>query len=188
MRSAKGSIIKLGHGRWRVSVEGPPNEKNGKRTRRGVVCGSRVDATMRLSRLMGEGLPPDTTWELLMDSTDGIEYEVLLLCELGFGMRPEEARALLYEGLYPYELKGTVYCAAKVKKVLTMVSNRPHFKETKNEENARVTVCGEPFASRILELAEGGTGPLVPSGRQYSESEPEAWYTSPVTIAHNWKQ
>ena len=44
------------------------------------------------------------------------------------------------------------------------------------------------FASRLLELADGKSGPLVPSGRPYDASEPESWYTSPATIAHNWKQ
>ena len=42
------------------------------------------------------------------------------------------------------------------------------------------------IASRLLELAEGRTGPLCPSGRAYDPKRPESWYTSPVTIAHNW--
>lgn len=69
-----------------------------------------------------------------------------------------------------------------------MNGNRGHFKQTKNAERQRVAVCGEPFASRMLALAEGKSGPLCPSGRPWDASAPEAWYTSPVTVAHNWKQ
>lgn len=126
--------------------------------------------------------------ERFIDEIRGIKYEPLILCLLGFGMRPEEARALLYEDLKPYVLKGKTYCAAEVNKALTIVDGKPFLKDTKNEDSARTAVCGEPFASRILELAEGKTGPLCPSGRPYDEDSPESWYTSPVTIAHNWKQ
>ena len=123
-----------------------------------------------------------------MEAIRGTKYEPLLLCELGAGLRPEEARALLWEDLAQYELKGTVYCSIQVDKALTLVDNVPLFKETKNQESERTAVCGEPFASRLLELSEGRTGPLCPSGRPYDESDPAAWYTSPSTIAHNWKQ
>lgn len=124
-----------------------------------------------------------------MESVRGIKYEPLLLCELGAGLRPEEARALLWEDIAPFELKGDVYAAITVDKALTLVGGTvPLFKSAKNEPSERTAVCGEPFASRLLELADGKSGPLVPSGRPYDASEPESWYTSPATIAHNWKQ
>jgi integrase len=88
----------------------------------------------------------------------------------------------------PFELKGTVYCSLRVDKALTVVNNRGLFKETKNSSSERDAVCGEPFASRLLALAEGRSGPLCPSGEPYDPERPEAWYTSPVTIAHNWRQ
>lgn len=118
----------------------------------------------------------------------GIKYEPLLLVELGAGLRPEEARALLWEDISPYVLKGSVYCAINVDKALILLGNEPYFKSTKNEPSQRTAVCGEPFASRLLELADGKTGPLCPSGKPYDEEKPEAWYTSPATIAHNWRQ
>ena len=121
-------------------------------------------------------------------SIEGIKYEPLLLFELGCGMRPEEARALLWEDVSPFELKGSIYCAANVDKALTLLGNEPSLKSVKNESSARTAVCGEPFASRLLALAEGRSGPLCPSGRPYDAGCPEAWYTSPATIAHNWKQ
>ena len=123
-----------------------------------------------------------------LEAVRGCKYEPLVLCELGAGLRPEEARALLWEDVSPYELKGQTYCALSVGKALTYVERSPVFKDTKNEPSARTAVMGEPFASRMLKLAIGKTGPLCPSGRPYSESEPESWYTSPQTVAHNWKQ
>lgn len=118
----------------------------------------------------------------------GLKYEPLLLCELGAGLRPEEARALLWEDVRPFELKGSVYAALNVDKALIVHENKGLLKDTKNEPSERVAVMGEPFASRLLELADGKAGPLCPSGEPYDEGRPEAWYTSPVTIAHNWRQ
>lgn len=122
-----------------------------------------------------------------MESIRGTKYEPMILLELGAGLRPEEARALLWEDVRPYTLNGRTYCAVDVSKALTVVGNAPLFKETKNEGSERTAVCGEPFASRVLALSEGKTGPLCPSGRPRNEDEPAAWYTSPATIAHNWR-
>lgn len=123
-----------------------------------------------------------------LEAVRGLKYEPLLICELGCGLRPEEARALLWEDVSPFELKGTVYASVSVDKAIVMVDNAPHFKSTKNAPSEREAICGEPFASRLLELAEGKTGPLCPSGRPYDPEEPESWYTSPATIARNWKE
>ena len=118
----------------------------------------------------------------------GIKYEPLLLCELGAGLRPEEARALLWEDVSAFELKGAVYASIAVDKALVCVGQDPHFKSTKNEPSERTAVMGEPFASRLLELADGKSGPLCPSGEPYDPERPEAWYTSPMTVSHNWRQ
>ena len=123
-----------------------------------------------------------------MESVRGLKYEPMLLCELGCGLRPEEARALLWEDIRRFELKGEVYCAVNVDKAIVVVENKGLLKSTKNEPSEREAVCGEPFASRLLELAVGKSGPLCPSGRPYDPEKPESWYTSPVTIAHNWRQ
>ena len=123
-----------------------------------------------------------------MASIEGVKYEPLLLCELGAGLRPEEARALLWEDVSEYVLKGSPYCALDVSKALTTVHGRPLFKDAKNSSSARVAVMGEPFASRVLALSDGRSGPLCPSGRPYDETAPEAWYTAPGTVAHNWKK
>lgn len=70
--------------------------------------------------------------------------------------------------------------------MMTVVDCAPLLKDTKNTASARVAVLGEPFASRLLYLSEGKSGPLCPSGRPYDPSRPESWYTSPTTIAHRW--
>lgn len=123
-----------------------------------------------------------------LENIQGIKYEPLILCELGAGCRPEEARALLWEDVSAYDFKGVTYCVLSIGKALTVVDHAPYLKDTKNEPSARDAVMGEPFASRMLVLSEWKNGPLVPSGAPYDESKPEAWYTSPTTIAHNWKQ
>ena len=298
MRSAKGSIRKRGEGRWWVSKPGPIDPETGRRTEIGrAVRGSRVDAAVALAALIGEGLPPETTWEAFyngvvrpsfdglsentvhdytrtwnvelkhrigkervsdmdwqranevlteisaptvqrsagkllkkmcnmairdrshllavnpvdraieyaphrkrpkalvlsenvypfLESIRGSKYEPLVLAELGAGLRPEEARGLLWEDVSAYEFKGVTYCVLEVSKALTLADNVPILKDTKNAESARTALMGEPFASRMLELAEGRTGPLCPSGRPYDAERPEDWYTSPNTIAHNWK-
>ena len=123
-----------------------------------------------------------------MEQIRGIKYEPLLLLELGCGLRPEEARALLWEDISPFELKGSTYCAVNVDKAITVVDSRPVYKETKTAGSDRTAVCGEPFASRVLAIADGKTGPLCPSGAPWDEKNPAAWYTSPQTVAHNWRQ
>ena len=297
MRSARGCIRRRGPDRWWVSKPGPIDPETGKRTEVGVpVRGSRVDAAVALAKLLGEGLPPDTTWEAFyngvvqptfanlspktrheyerlwdvelrhrigpekvadMDwqranevltsihaptvqrhagsllkkmcnmairdrshlisvnpvthiayaphrprrkvlvAADGVfeylagmrgcKFEPLVLCELGAGLRPEEARALLWEDVSAYELKGSTYVAIEVSKALVEAGNTGLLKDTKNQESARVAVMGEPFASRLLELAEGRSGPLCPSGRPYDPDDPASWYSSPLTVARNWK-
>lgn len=123
-----------------------------------------------------------------LEAIEGVKYEPLILCELGTGMRPEEARALLWEDVSAYELKGATYCMIHVDKALTVVECNPLPKDTKNQSSARDAIMGEPFASRLLELAEGKSGPLCPSGRPRDADDPTAWYTSPTTISHHWRE
>ena len=123
--------------------------------------------------VLAEGVP------CFLDRIRGLKYEPLLLCELGAGLRPEEARALLWEDVSEYRLGGSAYCTLNVDKALTLLGNEPYLKSTKNTASDRVAVVGEPFASRLLALSGGAHGPLCPNG--------DGGYTSPATIAHNWK-
>lgn len=121
-----------------------------------------------------------------LETLRGCPYEPLLLCELGAGLRPEEARALLWEDVRPYQMRGWTYCAIEVSKALTAVSGRAVLRDTKNSSSARTAVMGDPFAARLLELAEGKSGPLVPSGLPYDPVRPEAWHATPSSIGHGW--
>lgn len=122
-----------------------------------------------------------------MRAVRGWKHEAVMLALMGFGMRPEEAEALTWEDVSPYELKGSTYCTARIDKALTWTHSQGKlFKDTKNEESVRTAVCGEPWASRLLELAEGRSGPLSPSGEPYDPDSPEAWYTSPQTVSKKW--
>lgn len=123
-----------------------------------------------------------------MESVRGLKYEPVLLLMLGCGLRVEEACALLWEDVQPYDFGGRTYARITVDKALTVASSGKVLKDTKNTSSERDAICGEPFASRVLELADGRTGPLVPSGRPWREDSPADWYASPVTVAHNWQQ
>ena len=121
-----------------------------------------------------------------LEAIRGCPLEPLVLCELGAGMRPEEARALLWEDISPYELKGSVYAAIEVRRAITTVGGKVVYKDVKNESSSRVAVMGEPFASRLLELM--GNGPLCPSDGPCDPLRPETWYMSPSTIVHVWER
>lgn len=124
----------------------------------------------------------------LMNELVGSRYEPIILAELGGGLRPEEADALLWEDVRAYEFKGVTYCAVDVNKALTTVGGKKLLKETKNENSARTVIMGEPFASRLLELADGKSGPFCPSKTKRGEEPNESWYISPITITHNFRE
>ena len=123
----------------------------------------------------------------LMSGMEGLKYEPALLLMLGAGMRPEEALALTWEDVSAYELAGRRYLRARVDKALTVARAGKVLKSTKNTASERDAIMGEPFASRVLELADGRSGPLVPSGKGKVDN-PEDAYASPVTVTHNWRQ
>lgn len=123
-----------------------------------------------------------------MERIEGLKYEPCLLLLLGCGLRPEEAAALTWEDITAHEFGGQTYARTKVDKALTVPASGKELKSTKNSSSERDAICGAPFASRVLALAVDKSGPLVPSGKPYSAKHPEQWYTSPTTIAHNWKQ
>ena len=160
-------------------------------SREGLLARNPVDRAIQYKphRKRPKTLVDATQVREIMEGARGCKYEPVILCLMGFGMRPEEADALLWEDLRAYELKGTVYCAASVSKALVWSHQSGKIlKDTKNDPSSREAVCGEPWASRLLELAEGKTGPLCPSGEPYDPRRPEAWYTSPLTITHNWEK
>lgn len=110
----------------------------------------------------------------------GIKYEAVLLCIIGGGLRPEEARSLRWEDISPLATKRGRYALVNVDKAIVMVDGRPHEKSCpKTSHSYREAVIGDPFARRILGLAESATGPICP-GR---DGRP----TSPSTMDHNWK-
>lgn len=113
-----------------------------------------------------------------IEGIKGIKYEPLLLLELGAGLRVEEACALTWEDLSELEFLGRRYCAVNVDKALVLVRGGTLLKCTKNSTSERTAICGEPFASRVIALREGKSGPLVANGGAY---------TSPSTITHNWR-
>lgn len=113
-----------------------------------------------------------------MKAIEGLKYEPVLLCELGGGLRHEEACALTWEDVTAWELRGAVYAVLSVSKALVVTERGKMLKDTKTALSGREVVLGEPFASRLLALGEGKRGPLLqgPDG-----------YASPATMTHNWR-
>lgn len=123
-----------------------------------------------------------------MERIEGLKYEPCLLLMIGGGLRPEEAFALTWDDIEPHEFGGRTYARIRVDKALTVPASGKELKSTKNSSSERDAILGSPFADRILTLKKDENAPLVPSGKPYDEKKPEAWYTSPVTVAHNWRQ
>lgn len=123
-----------------------------------------------------------------MAKIEGLKYEPAILLMVGGGLRPEEAFALTWDDITAHEFAGNTYARIRVDKALTVPKSGKELKSTKNTSSERDAILGAPFASRLLSLKKDENAPLVPSGKPYSDKNPEAWYTSPVTVAHNWQQ
>lgn len=119
-----------------------------------------------------------------LEAIRGHPYEPVLLCELGGGLRHEEACALTWEDVTEWEHRGRVYAVLSVSKALTVVEGKKVLKGTKTAFSGREVVLGEPFAGRLLALKR--TGPLLPSG-MVDNARPEAAYLDPASMTRRWK-
>ena len=116
-----------------------------------------------------------------MEAIEGVKYEPLLLTMIGGGLRAEEANALLWEDISEWEHRDSTYAVVSITKAVVVVGGRVIARNMpKNESSRRDVVIGNPFARRLLELADGRSGPLCPSG--------SGGPTSPITVTHNWKR
>ena len=111
-----------------------------------------------------------------LEAIRGLKYEPVLLCELGGGLRHEEACALTWEDVTEWEHRGAVYAVLGVSKALVVTERGKMLKDTKTALSGREVVLGEPFASRLLALKS--SGPLLSNGTGYA---------SPATMTHNWR-
>ena len=117
-----------------------------------------------------------------LEAIRGIKYEPLLLCELGAGLRVEEACALAWEDISPLEFMGKIYAAIDVNKALVPTKGGLVLKDVKTEKSARIAIMGEPFASRLLTLRKGKQGLISHSDALRRD------YTSPITVTHNYRE
>ncbi|MDU5067799.1 MAG: tyrosine-type recombinase/integrase [Eggerthella lenta] len=150
-----------------------------------------VDKYIKLDRLPKSGKRLLDVSEVAewMERIRGIKYEAVLLAECGGGLRHEEAIALLKDDVSRLDHRGRLYAAVNVDKALVATRHGRELKETKNGFSVREGIVGEPFASRLLELAEG-EGPLCPSGEPREPGEP--WearhYSSPISFTNNYRR
>lgn len=122
-----------------------------------------------------------------MEGIRGSKHEAVMLALLGAGLRMEEGCALTVEDVSPWEHDGHAYALVMVDKALVSSSHGRELKDTKNEFSRREAVIGEPFASRLLELADGvGSGPLCPSGRAGADGA--LTYSAPSTVTTNYRE
>ena len=119
-----------------------------------------------------------------LEAIEGLKYEPVLLCELGGGLRHEEACALRWEDVSEWLHGGRKYAILTVSKALVVTQRGKMLKTPKTALSGREVVLGEPFSSRLLALR--GAGPLLPSGI-IDNSVPEAAFSSPATMTHNWR-
>lgn len=112
----------------------------------------------------------------LLEDIRGCKFEPLILLELGGGLRVEEACALDWEDIEPWERAGRIYALVHIDKAVVVVDGKPHMKDTKNGFSERDMVIGEPFASRLLELKGKGH---VSMGR--------FGISSPASVTNNWR-
>lgn len=116
----------------------------------------------------------------------GIKYEGIFLLEMGGGLSPEEACAMVKENVMRLEYKGRLYAVVTIDKALVTVDGKKHLKGTKNEFRERQVVIGEPFASPLLALCDG-EGALCPGPIKIVKDEyKEVHFAAPATITHNW--
>lgn len=113
------------------------------------------------------------------DGIRGCKYELPLLCMLGGGLRPEEAYGLHYSDLSEWDGHALV----AVSRALTY-SRGKVLKAPKTGASTRDVVVGAPFAERVLELASGREGVVLPSGRGDGADA----YTSPSTACNHYRE
>ena len=143
-------------------------------------CAARFD--YRAKKPHAKTLVTTTDAVKFLESVRGLKYEPAILAMLGGGLRMEEASALLWEDVAPWEYRGALYAVVSVSKTVVTAKGGPIRQDrTKTPESCREVVLGHPFASRMLELRDtaGCSGPLVPNGKGGN--------AAPLTIAHNWK-
>ena len=119
-----------------------------------------------------------------MAMLEGSKAEPVLLCELGGGLRHEEACALTWEDVEAWEYRGVTYAVLNVSKALVTAKGGKYLKDTKTAFSDREVVVGEPFASRLLVIR--ATGPLCASGK-VDNADPATPYTCPGAITRNYK-
>lgn len=122
-----------------------------------------------------------------MESISGIKYEPLFLLEVGGGLRHEEACAMTWEKVRPFEAYGRTYAIASVESGLVTVDGAKVLKTAKNDHSVREVVIGEPFASRLLEIRKE-SGPVCQGAVKHDGGEyDERHFANPATVTHNWR-
>lgn len=123
-----------------------------------------------------------------LKNIEGMKYKALALMELGGGLGHEEACAMVKEKIKRVEINGRVYAVLKVDMALTVVKGKKVLKGTKNHFREREVVIGEPFATPLLELAEG-EGPFYPGPLKVVRGGyREANFASPQVATRNWSR
>lgn len=123
-----------------------------------------------------------------MSAVEGVKYEPLFLMEVGGGLRHEEACAMVWENVEPFEAYGRRYVAVRVERGLVTVDGRKVLKGAKNAHSVREAVIGEPFASRLAKL-HGGRGPVCPGMEWHGEEAyTERSFAAPTAVTRNWSR
>ena len=147
--------------------------------RDGLLLVNPVDRSIRLKPHRKREKVVYTPSELPEIFERGMRYKhfYCVLLEIGGGLRHEEACAVTQGDLEPFEQGGRRYVAVKVDKALTSVGGKKVLKDVKNGFSVREAVIGEPFASRLLSIAD-----------RLPAADPMTYQANPITISRNWKR
>lgn len=119
-----------------------------------------------------------------LDVLRGLPLEGIVLLMAGAGLRREEAYPLRFDELVFEETAGGVQAVFEVNRAQTLQDG---VKETKTAFSQRLVVVGEPFSSRLRELAEKGAG--RPHGTHPDDPD-RAGLVCPVSlhrVAKSWR-
>lgn len=159
--------------------------------RDGLMASCLIDRAIKLKPLVKrkKHMLTASKVESFLEAVKEYRHRALIYAMLGGGLSSEEANAMVKEKIKRVEINGRVYAVLTVDAALTVVKSKKVLKGTKNQFREREAVIGEPFATPLLELAEG-EGPLNPGPLKVvvEQGYTAANFGSPQVASRNWKR
>lgn len=114
----------------------------------------------------------------------GLPLEGIALLMVGAGLRREEAYPLRFEDLGFEETPDGMRAVFEVNKAQTLLDG---IKDTKTSFSRRLVVVGEPFSSRLRELALAADGPCARLHGTHEGDPDRKGFVCPISLHRIWK-